>query len=96
MGSVPTIVGDADWGKIQLDFGEEGKSRVYDFTSSISRTITVTENRYGTGQGTATLQIRGDDTTAFLQADTSPSWVNYTVPVNKTWRYIQVRAIKNS
>jgi len=91
----PTIIGDQDWGKIELDLNDEGRSRVYDFGSVGSRTITVTENRYGTGQGTATLQIRGQNTT-FNQDDIGPSWENYTTPVNRSWRFIQVRADKTS
>jgi len=91
---VPTVIGDADWGKIELDASEEGRSQVYDFGSISSRTITVTENRYGTGQGTATIQIRGQDT-IFLQDDGEPPvWENYVAPIEKTWRFIQLRVIK--
>ena len=88
--SVPTITGDSDWGKMQLDLTEEGRSKVYDFGDSQKRTYTLTENRYGTGQESATLQIRGD-TTVFLQDDSTPTWNTYSVPVNESWRYVQVR-----
>jgi len=91
-GNIPTIDGNADWGKLNLDLaGEEGRSAVYDLGSSHARTFTLTENRYGTGGESAVLQIRGDDTTIFLQDAHSPMWENYTTPVSKTWRYIQVR-----
>ena len=90
-GGNPTIIGDANWGKLQLSLNEEGHSRVYDFGDESDRTITVTENRYGAGQGSATIQIRGQ-AAAFDQDDVLPNWENYTIPTNKTWRYIQVRA----
>jgi hypothetical protein len=81
---------------MQLEILESGFSRVYNFGSSIARTITLTRNVYGTGQaesdpdGTVVLRIRGDDTTRFNQDDASPEWEEYSVPVSKTWRYIQV------
>ncbi len=95
-GIVPTIIGDSDWGKLQLSLNAQGRSGVYDFGSSSSRSVTLTENRYGTGQGTATLQIRGHNTTTFIQDDTTPTWENYIGTVNKTWKYIQVRVIKEN
>jgi hypothetical protein len=94
-GSPPTVIGDSDWGKIELDITEEGRSRVYDFGDATEREHTLTEDRYGTGQGTATLQLRGQ-ATIFLQDAASPSWEDYSVPVAKTWRFMQVRAIKQS
>ena len=93
-GAVPTIIGDADWGKMQLGISSEGRSKVYDFGLVSARTITLTSNRYGTGQGSATRQIRGQDT-IFLQDDVAPAWEDYTTPIEKTWRFIQIRAIKN-
>lgn len=92
-GSVPTIDGDADWGKLKLDLnpGEEGRSAVYDLGSAVSRTFTLTENRYGTGEEHATLQIRGSATT-FTQDSTAIEWEPYNGAVVKTWRYVQVRA----
>lgn len=92
-GVVPTVVGDANWGKLSLDLNAEGRSRVYDFGNSSSRTITVTENRYQVGQGDANLQIRGDDAVIFAQDDATPTWEDYSAPIAKTWRYIQVRAV---
>lgn len=86
------IIGDADWGKLQLSLNDEGRSDVYDFGNVDNRTITVTENRYGAGQGSATLQIRGQ-AAVFLQDDALPAWENYVAPINHTWRYIQARAI---
>jgi len=69
----------------------EGRSHVYDFGVVISRLITLTSNRYGTGQGSASLEIRGQST-VFLQDDVLPAWETYTIPVEKDWKYIQVRA----
>jgi len=90
VGGIPDVTGDADWGKLHLDLDEQGRSKVYDFGNSDDRGITITENRYEAGSGSATIQIRGHDT-VFLQDDIAPVWENYTVTVNKTWRFIQVR-----
>jgi len=92
----PTIIGDADWGKLQLVVSEEGRSEVYNYGNSLPRIYTITENFYGTGQGTATLQIRGD-TASFNQDDGEPpNWENYTVPITRSWQYVQVREIKSA
>jgi len=94
-GGAPTITGDPDWGKLELTIGEEGRSNVVDLTNATERIYTITENLYGTGSGVATLQIRGD-TNVFLQdAGEPPNWENYTVPITRTWRYVQVREIKS-
>jgi hypothetical protein len=92
-GGAITVIGDANWGKLELNGGEEGRSLVYDFGNSILRTFTLTENKYGTGQGSALLQIRGSDT-VFTQDDNVIEWVNYTAPTNQSWRFIQVRTTK--
>lgn len=91
----PTIIGDADWGKIQLSITEEGRSKVYDFGESALRKITISENVYGVGQGTASKQYRYSDT-IFAQDDVSPTWNTYSSSTNITCRYIQVRVIKTS
>lgn len=89
-GGTPTITGDQDWGILSIDTDDEGRSNVYDFSNFVSRTYTLTLNRYGSGSGTPVVQIRGQNT-SFLQDDVSPSWETYSVPVAKTWRYVQVR-----
>ena len=89
-GGLPTITGDQRWGVLSIDTPDEGRSAVYDFGSSTSRTYTLTLNRYGTGSGTPVVQIRGQNT-SFNQDDASPSWETYSTPVAKTWRYVQVR-----
>jgi hypothetical protein len=89
-GGTPTITGDQDWGILSIDTADEGRSNVYDFGDSVSRTYTLTLNRYGSGTGTPVVQIRGQNT-SFLQDDVSPSWETYSTPVAKTWRYVQVR-----
>jgi len=66
---------------------------VYSFGSSTGRVITVSKDRYEEGEGSGTLYIRGHDTTKFDQDDGSPDWEEYTVPVNKSWKYIQVKAV---
>ena len=90
----PTITGDSDWGKLQLAVDEEGRSEVYDLTASQTRTLTLTRDGYGSGSGAVTLQIRGHDSTPFTQDAATPSWETYSAPVQKTWRYIQVRIVE--
>jgi len=92
-GGSPTISGDADWGKLQLAVGAKGLSVVYDFESVSARFHTLTENEYGTGQGDATLYMRGQAAT-FNQDDANPSWEQYTGQVSKDWRFMQVKAEK--
>lgn len=91
----PTVSGDADWGKLEVDITEQGRSKVYDFGNANARNYTLTRNYYGTGQGTATLQIRGS-ADAFLQDDELPAWANYIATTGQAWRYIQIREIKES
>lgn len=94
--NVPTIDGDADWGKLKLDLsGEEGRSAVYDLGSEATRKFTLTENRYGTGEEDATLQYR-TDTSSFAQDDASPAWTTYSAPFSVNCRYVQIREITQS
>lgn len=90
-GSVPTIQGDQNWGRMQLNTtNDQGRSAVYDLGSQMSYLFTLTKNRYGGGTGTATMQIRGS-TGIFGQDDLTPVWSDYLAPVTQTWRYVQVR-----
>lgn len=68
---------------------------MYSFGDAQTRQITLTANKYGTGQENATLQIRGQSTVFAVDA-ASPDWENYTGAVSKDWKFIQVRAIYNS
>lgn len=89
-GGPVAVVGDADWGKLSLSMaGGEGRSAVYDLGNAATRTFYLTENRYGTGQNNAVMQIRGA-LTSFLQDDAVPVWEEYTAPIERTWRYVQV------
>jgi len=93
-GGVPTVVGDADWGRMQLAINDsEGRSDVYDLIDTDIRTYTLTENKYGAGANTATLQIRGSET-SFNQDDATPEWETYTTTITRVWRYIQIREVK--
>jgi len=89
----PTIIGDADWGKLQLAISAKGLSAVYDFGSAYSKFHTLTENEYGSGQGNATIYIRGQAAT-FNQDDANPAWEEYTGAISKDWRYMQVKVEK--
>lgn len=89
-GGAVSVVGDADWGKLSLPTtGAEGRSAVYDLGNTFARTFYLTPNRYGTGQNNAVLEIRGS-TTSFLQDAAVPVWEEYTAPISRTWRYVQV------
>lgn len=87
-----TVSGNANWGKLQLAAGAEGRGDVIDFGDANPRTYTITENAFtgSSGQGDADLQIRGD-TNPFSKDDALPAWTTYTVPVLESWRYVQVR-----
>jgi hypothetical protein len=91
-----TVTGDANWGQLTLSVGKEGRSAVYDLGDANPRTYTLTLNRYGSGSGTSTLQIRGKTTSFTIDEGEPPNWATYTVPTLQSWRYIQVREIKSS
>ena len=92
-GGNPPVTGEPNWGKIQLSSGERGHSAVYDFGDETNRYHTLEENRYGVGQGDATLYIRGQAGT-FNQDDVDPAWEEYSGGVWKTWRFMQIRVEK--
>jgi len=88
-GTVPTVFGDADWGKLILDLsGEEARSAVYDLTIGVNRTFTITANRYGAGYENAVYQIRGG-AGSFTQDGTIPVWEEYAGTISRNWRYVQ-------
>ena len=88
---IPSVIGDADWGKLALSAtGAEGRSAVYDHGSVATRTYTLSEHRYGTGDTEPVLQIRGSET-VFTQDALTPLWETYAAPIERAWRYVQVR-----
>ena len=91
--TVPTIIGDQDWGQLQLNFNDQGRSLVYAFDNTQDKLFTLTTNRYQAGQGAAVPQIRGSATN-FSQDDNVVPWVNYNGPVPNTWKFVQIRIIK--
>ena len=95
-GGTPLVDGDADWGKLAIPLsGGEGRSAVVDLGYLTTRTFTLTQNRYGTGNAGAVLQIRGSET-SFTQDSTVPVWEEYTAAVSRFWRYVQVGEIVSS
>ena len=84
------IIGDINWGKLELNGGETQYSKVYDHGSAVLRQYQLTQNKYGTGQGSAVIQYRGS-TTAFLATDLTPTWNTYTGVFDATYRYIQIK-----
>lgn len=91
-GSLPTIVGDADWGQLSLNSGQEARSRVYEYPDAKLRQYTINRDVYGTGSGSVTFYIRGS-TTAFAQDDNTVTWNTYSGPTKQSWQYVQIRAV---
>ena len=94
-GGSPTVVGDTDWGQLQLNYPEQARSQVYDMGRVALFRFSLNLDVYQVGQGVATVQIRGD-TSPFNQDDVSPAWIEYLNPVIQTWRYVQTRIIKET
>lgn len=88
-GGSPTIIGDSQWGQLQLLTGEIAHGPVYNMGAG-THNIKLTEDKYGSGIGNFKIYIRGQAGT-FGQDDGSPAWEEYTNPVVKTWEYIQVK-----
>lgn len=91
-GGAVEVQGDANWGKLRLTSGEQGRSQVYFLGMEVSYTLTLMRNRYGTGSGVAALEIRGD-TAPFAQDAALPAWESYTAPILRSWNYVQVREV---
>ena len=89
-GGSPTVQYDASWGKVLLETTDIGHGSVIDTGNTISKTITITRNRYGAGVGNPPIYIRGQATT-FTQDAVSPDWELYSAPIAKMWRWIQVK-----
>lgn len=85
-----TIVGDADWGQLQVDDGTPVYGSVVDRGEANEQVFTITINKYGSGSGNVNAFIRGS-ASSFAQHDVSPAWQAYTEPVQDAWRYIQVK-----
>jgi hypothetical protein len=91
-GSIVNVLGDPNWGKLILNtLGGEGRSAVYNLQNSASKIFSLSKNRYGTGSGSATLQLRGGSS-LFLQDDSYPDWEDYVAPIYHDWQYAQTRA----
>lgn len=87
----PGVVGDGDWGKLKLLYPDaEVRSLVYDLENTDSKKITLAKNEYGIGSDNFIIEIRGDSST-FGRNDSTPTWITYSEPVDKTWRYLQIR-----
>jgi hypothetical protein len=90
---VPIIIGDQDWGQLQLECGEEGRSVVYNPGIIFPRIVIMREDVYEDGQCYAITQLRYSQI-SFNQDDILPAWINYTGPHNTNAVYIQFRIIK--
>lgn len=92
---VPVVVdGDASWGAANLA-GPDRRAYgpVVDTGDTSSKTITAETDKYATGAGAVSVEIRGQAAT-FNQHDdetVGPVWAVYSTPVTDTWRYVQLR-----
>jgi len=90
-GGSPTIIGDADWGKLQLGNGYVAHSPVHYF-GDLSSATTITKDKYGSGFGSFNVYYRESDT-PFSQDDVSPAWTEYSggmIYLTKTYRQIKL------
>jgi hypothetical protein len=79
-----------DFGKLELAKDESVVSDVHDLKKIGYKYLTLAEDLYGTGSGSAgSIQWRGSNT-PFNPLDGAPSWEDY-IPANKNWRYVQVK-----
>jgi hypothetical protein len=87
-----TISGDSDWGELKVGSmgGEYAVSEVVELPDASDHLITLTENAYGSGSGGSKISIRGQ-AGSFLWDDGSPSWEEYTVPIIRAWKYVQLK-----
>ncbi len=91
-GGSPTILGDADWGRLFLGKDGIAHSPVHHFNALDSYT-TLTKNKHGPdGVGSFKVYYRESDT-PFLQDAGTPAWDLYTNPVRLTKAYRQVRLV---
>jgi len=88
-GGAVSVLGDADWGKLQLYTGEIAQGPVFQLGIG-TWPIGIIKNRYGSGTGSFKTWVRGS-TTNFSQLAGSPSWEEWTGVVDRTWTYGQVR-----
>ena len=92
-GSPPFVVGDADWGKVKVLSGEVAHTTVKDLGYVGAKLITLATDTYESGSGTGELYIRGQDTTFAIDAGT-PVWTQYSAPIRKTWKFLQLKITK--
>jgi len=90
MGGKPIILGDLDWGKVELEGAEIANSNVIDLGSVRAWVVRFTADKYGAGSGSGSIRIRGS-TFLFEQDAALPAWGEYTEPEEHNWRYIQVQ-----
>lgn len=88
---LPVLIGDVDWGRVALQVGEQILSDVqFMGDPGMLRTFTLLSNKYGFGSGSNVVSIRGSDTPFDLH-DPTPAWEPYTLPIVRTWSYVQAR-----
>lgn len=82
----------SSYGKLQIFGNTEARSDVVWLSNSETHYIRITKDIYSSGSGVGKFYIRGS-TTVFQQDDVSPTWEEWTAPVSKTWKYIQIKVI---
>jgi len=88
-----SIDGDADWGKLKLGSigGDYAVNNPVDLVTEEDKQLTITRDLYGDGSGNIKVSIRGQANSFNWDDGEPPSWEEYTVPVNKSWRWVQTK-----
>ena len=88
-GGNPTILGDPDWGQLQLVLNEVANSPIHHF-GSLNSSVTVVSN---INVGSVEVYYR-QSATAFGQDDLAPAWVlkiTGTIHLNQSYRQIRLK-----
>jgi hypothetical protein len=91
VGGSPIIIGDLDWGQLQLEPGDIAHSPVHHF-DSLNSVTAITLNNYGIGWGSVAVYYRESDI-AFAQDDLLPGWILYLGPIVLTKAFRQIRLV---
>ena len=83
------ILNDDDWGLLILDADDEAVGPVVDMYAG-THFVEVTIDKYETGTGNREIYIRYSDI-SFGALDVTLDWELYTIAINKTCRYIQIK-----
>lgn len=86
------VQGNIDWGKLEISAGNTYYGPVVDSETTDEKRFTTQANKYGIGEGTIEVSIRGS-LNIFGQHDISPDWEVYSTEIARVWRYIQIKIV---